>query len=355
VFDHRHYVPILRWKEAERFALRDLQDQLRSRMTPLAQLVPESIAVGKRRPTVSQMLQKVAADMAQHWGTRPLFVDRRCIDAALRVGEHTHPLVYLAEQARRTSVSMVPVTGLHRDSAYQTAVAGVVAEDRRGACLRLFRTDLVSPNLREEIFQVLDRLTSEPSRMDLVVDLQCFNGNCPSIDKVSSLLPELRHWRTFSVASGAFSRDLTQFKTVGRHSLPRLDWQAWHQQIEPSRTLIRKPTYGDYGVYHPIYTPPQFPNPSASIRYTTHEEWVIMKGQGVLNEGGPGPRQWPANAQLLCGMPEFCGATFSAGDAYIFDKAEHPHPTGSARTWLQAGFSHHLTFVVRQIASLFAT
>lgn len=54
-------------------------------------------------------------------------------------------------------------------------------------------------------------------------------------------------------------------------------------------------------------------------------------------------------------MPEYRGAAFSAGDAYIFDKANHPTPTGNARTWLQAGFNHHMTFVVRQIASLFAT
>lgn len=355
MFDHTHYVPILRWKEAERLALGDLEEDVRSQMTPLVQFVPESIHVGKRRPTVNQMLQKNVEDMKERWGTRPLLVDLLHIDPVLRVGGRTHPLAFLAEQARTTSVSMVPVTGLRRDAAYQIAVAEVVAEDRKGACLRLFRNDLGSPNLREQVLQLLGQLGLDPTHVDLVVDLQCFNGNCPSIDKVSSLLPELRHWRSFSLASGAFSRDLTQFKTPGIYSLPRLDWQAWNRQIEPGRSLIRRLTYSDYGIYHPIYAPPQFPNPSASIRYTSHEKWVIMRGEGIRNEGGPGHAQWPANAHLLCGTAEFCGATFSAGDAYIFDKASHPARPGTPGTWLQAGFNHHLTFVVRQIANLFAT
>jgi Beta protein len=36
MFDHKSYVPILRWKQAERFALRDLADDVRNRITPLA-------------------------------------------------------------------------------------------------------------------------------------------------------------------------------------------------------------------------------------------------------------------------------------------------------------------------------
>lgn len=68
MFEHNHYVPILRWKESERLALCSLRDDVKVRMTPLIQVVPESIAPGKRRPTVAQMLQKVAADLLQCWG-----------------------------------------------------------------------------------------------------------------------------------------------------------------------------------------------------------------------------------------------------------------------------------------------
>lgn len=355
MFDLKHYVPILRWKEAERLALRDLHEEVRNRITPLVQLVPESIAVGKRRPTVSQMLQKVAADMRQCWGTRRIFVDLRYIDQDLRISSRTHPMSYLGDECRRNSVSIVPVTGLDRPSAYQAAVAEAAARDTNGLCLRLLEGDLLTRNLRQLVSRLLGSLGLGPNHVDLVVDLESYSASSPAADEISGVIPHLSSWRSFTVASGAFPRDLTQFKTVGRHSLARLDWLAWNRQVGRRNGLVRKPAYGDYGIYHPAYSPPQFSNPSASIRYTSSGEWVIMRGEGILNEGGPGTSQWPANAQLLCGMREFCGAAFSAGDAYIHQKANNPKPTGSARTWLQAGFNHHITFVVRQIANRLGT
>ena len=39
-FDHKHYVPVLRWKRAERVALRELMPQTQRPVTPLIELVP---------------------------------------------------------------------------------------------------------------------------------------------------------------------------------------------------------------------------------------------------------------------------------------------------------------------------
>lgn len=355
---HRHYVPILRWKEAERLALRDLADDIRDGITPLVQLVPESIAVGKRIRSANDALEKIARDMRECWGTRSLLVDLGRLDPRLRINGNTHPLAYLGGKARATSVSMIPVTGLHRDSAYQAAVREVVAEDKRGLCLRLFRGDLRNPRLRPDVQRLLSQLQLGPSQVHLVLDMECHDSSYPDFDALSSLVPDIREWRSLVVASGAFPPDLTQWKTPGTYSVPRLDWQAWLSEIELSENLIRKPTFSDYGIYHPTYKPPPgFPNFSASIRYTTEDVWTIMRGEGVRNERGAGFAQWPANAELLCGRPEFrqCGPRFSAGDAYIAREAgNYAHP-GNASTWLQAGFNHHLTFVARQIASLFGT
>jgi hypothetical protein len=355
---HRDYVPILRWKEAERLALRDLGDDIRDRTTPLVQVVPESIAVGKRTPTADDALQKIARDMRECWGTRLLLVDLWRVDPRLRMDGRTHPLAYLAAKARANQVSMAPVTGLHRDSAYQAAVGEAVARDKRGLCLRLLRGDLGNQSLRPDVQRLLNQLQLEPGEVDLVVDTECHDDSYPDFERLSSLVPDICEWRSLVVASGAFPPDLTRWKTPGTYSVPRLDWLAWLSEVELAESLIRKPTFSDYGIYHPTYRPPPgFPNFSASIRYTGEDVWTIMRGEGVQNEGGAGFAQWPANAELLCGRPEFrqCGPGFSAGDAYIAREAgNYAHP-GNACTWLQAGFNHHMTFVVRQIASLFAT
>ena len=215
MFDHRRYVPILRWKEAERLALRNLGEDIRGRITPLVQLVPESIAVGKRTPTASHALLKITSDMRDCWGKRTLWVDLLRIDSRLRINGSVHPLAYLAKNARANLISMVPVTGLHRDAAYQAAVKEAVAEDKRGACLRLFRGDLGNASLRSETQRLLKQLQLDPCHVDLVIDMECHDGNYPDFDRLSSSAPNIREWRSFGVASGAFPPDLTQWKMPG--------------------------------------------------------------------------------------------------------------------------------------------
>lgn len=43
MFDHKHYVPIIRWKQGERIALRELFPEDKVRLTPLIQLTSDAI------------------------------------------------------------------------------------------------------------------------------------------------------------------------------------------------------------------------------------------------------------------------------------------------------------------------
>jgi hypothetical protein len=94
------------------------------------------------------------------------------------------------------------------------------------------------------------------------------------------------------------------------------------------------------------------PNYSASIRYTVENEFVVLRGEGVLNEGGPGFGQYNGWATLLIGRTEYFGATFSAGDRYVAERAANWKSSGSAQTWLQAGLSHHVTATALQVVGL---
>ena len=98
-----------------------------------------------------------------------------------------------------------------------------------------------------------------------------------------------------------------------------------------------KPAFGDYTIQHVVFREPvAVPNFSASVRYTLANEYFVLRGEGVLNEGGPGYSQWNAWASLLVDMPEYCGSAFCAGDQYIRERADNWKRTGSAQTWLQA-------------------
>ncbi len=354
MFDYKHYVPILRWKQGEWLALRNLAEAERARMTPLVEITPRSVAPRRRQPTVDQMLQKNAADIRENWGPAPLFVDLCHLGPAIRTQSGVHPLRFLAEAARSSGVCLIPVTGLHMDSAYQSAVASVAEEDRGGASIRLIRNQLALADLRKDLERLLDRLGLVPSKIDLIVDCQLIDRTSPTLAQISASLPRLAEWRSFTVASGAFPPDL-QGLQLGAQFLPRFDWRAWRSQLNVNPRLPRRPAFGDCTIQHAVYSePPGRPNFSASIRYTTEDDWLIMRGEGVFHDGSPGFGQWPLNALLLRDRPEFCGANFSYGDQYIYQMSHQTQRTGSAETRLRAGFNHHLTYVVRQIASLFA-
>jgi hypothetical protein len=147
--------------------------------------------------------------------------------------------------------------------------------------------------------------------------------------------------------AGSFPEDLSRLTPRKTHRLRRFEWQQWRAlESWPGR----RPAFGDYAIQHVVFKEPvAVPNFSASVRYTIENEYFVLRGEGVLNERGPGYGQYNAWAALLLGMPEFFGATFSAGDRYIAERAANWNTPGSARTWLQAGLSHHLTTTALQV------
>ena len=156
-----------------------------------------------------------------------------------------------------------------------------------------------------------------------------------------------------TVTAGSFPPDLSHLE-VAEHMLPRVEWQLW-KRIAASRHTSRIPLFGDYAVLHPFVRPNfRGMNISASIRYTTDDYWVIMRGEGLRNEGGAGFDQYPANAELLMQRQEYCGAEFSYGDRYIFERPSKKENPGNPTTWIAAGVNHHITFVARQTAMLYA-
>lgn len=354
MFDHKQYVPILRWKRAEWVALGGLASDVRNHLTPLVEPTPRSFQArtNKPAPDPGDVLTKNAVDLQQHWGEAPFFADTWHLDSALRVGNSTHPFEFLAEQARIRGLALIPVTGLNRAPRYQSAVASIVAADARGACIRIHPADIQSADFEERLIELLNTLGVGMPEADLLLDYQVWQQGAPTIALLSSAIPTIDRWRTFTVASGAFPRDLTGF-TVGQHALPRFDWMGWRTQISNGPIPQRLPAFGDYTIQHALFAePPERANFSASIRYTSDDHWVIMRGESVFQDNGPGYDQWPANAQLLCARNEYCGPSFSSGDQYIFQMGAQTLHTGNPETWLRAGINHHITFAVRQIASL---
>lgn len=353
-FDYRHYVPIIRQKHAEMEALKFLFPEDKRHITPLLELPPTLLEKHGKHLATPAFFVEITKRIATTWGYAPLFVDVELLSTVLISNLGKHLLWELLEAARGFRLSIIPVTGLNSSQDHHAAVAKAIMADNRGVCVRLSEHDLSKKSLERELQRLLVSLKVEPKQVDILVDLKLIGDKPAKFADLSKRLPLLSSWRTFTVASGAFPKDLSDLEKNRQHELPRKDWLHWQEQIKNEASLLRRPSFGDYTIQHPFYSRPHNrPNISASIRYTAAPYWVIMRGEGLKNDKGAGYAQYWANAQLLSGRSEFCGPNFSQGDEYIHKMGQQTKHPGTPTTWLEAGINHHLTYVARQIASSF--
>ncbi len=343
MFDHTHYVPVLRWKLAEKHALRDLFPWVKSKLTPL-------IEAPEWGPITPDLLLRYPVSFLKLWGTTPFFFDFGPFSS----GVSADTFKDFFDESRNLGLSIIPVTGLATNVELQDAI-GITGEiDQRGACLRLYRKDLNRPDLTLALDGLMSRLRLKEADIHVVIDLKVHQPSDSILEPLLSQVPNMTQWRTLTVVSGAFRKDLTGL-SVGRHEFPRSEWTAWFTSVK-NHALPRKPTFGDYTILNPYLSKPTLGmNISASIRYTSYDYWVVMKGEGLRNKSGAGYAQYPANADLLTMQPEFTGAWFSPGDRYISEIALKGKPTGNPKTWLQAGISHHLAFTTDQMTKVFVS
>jgi len=366
MFGPDHYVPILRWKHAERFALHHLQAEDRKRITPLIEVTPAVFRTRKTKQraaewrNTTEVVYQESKKLLEACANFPFFLDLRYVDEQVPNGRGKHLLESFADLGRSYRLAIVPVTGPDRGKKYQASVRRMLEQDNRGLCLRLTPTNILVPNFATDIHELLKELGTHQEFVHILIDYEATTPSTLDVDEVLNAMPNLGAWRTLSIASGAFPPDLQGF-ALGNQRIPRLDWLSWKKAISESKCRGRKPSFSDYTIQYGLYKEPvEGSNPSVSVRYTLEDEWLIMRGEAVRGKASakrdevrPGREQWHGHAQLLCDSPDlFYGEGFSWGDAFIGERSRDRKNYGSPETWLRAGINHHMTVVTRQIANL---
>jgi hypothetical protein len=369
MFDYKHYVPILRWKAAEKGALRQLFTKNRSNITPLIEFTMPQIRPKKGEPvknpeellndsiqSFKENVRAIPEEVLKYWGNNAIFVDVQLIDSSIRA-ESLEKLLDLGQNLDLFMIpviSIIPVIGYQADEQTRKVAMDFANRNKHGLCIRLIESDFEEATLARDLLNFVHTNSLNAENIDLLVDLKIVDSQTEveQIIKKLSGLPQLEKWRTFTVASGAFPRDLSRFKKNGSYHIPREDWRIWKQL---QTKLARAPSFADYTIQHPVFsTYDQVVNPSASIRYASDSNWLVLRGEGLLNPTGAGFKQYPALAQLLSSQDDYKGAEFSAGDSYIAEKGKDlkAKKTGNPKTWLEAGINHHLELVADQVANL---
>lgn len=358
-FDQKHYVPCLQWKQGEYQAIFGLSRTARNLITPLIEVPEIGFDFETRSETkdVDEHLAPFAKRLCTKWGRAPCFVDIVRISPNKLMADGRHPVSFVFDTLRTFGCSAEPVTGIARDLHYQRAIKRVVSKDARGLALRLKIDEAARPNVKEKIDELFAVIGAGAENCDLILDVGAPNfvpveGFTKVIESLIRRLPYLPRWRTFTVIGTSFPSTMAEIKQ-SLEKVPRWEWILYKRLVgNLSRGSIRVPAFGDYAINHPnsLSLDMRLVKPSASIRYTTDDAWLIVKGTNVRDNGFA---QFRRHCQTVLGSGIFMGPGFSQGDKYIKECAAGTGKTGNLTVWRNVGTNHHIEKVVRDVSSLF--
>lgn len=369
-FDHKHYVPVLKWRAGEYLALSRLEDDVKSSVTPLFEIPEEKWDFEEKQAavTLDEHLERFGKRLGAKWGNRRCFVDS-CYLAGNRRIATTHHLEWIFSLARDNGCRAVPVVGLSRHDQYKAAVRRIIETDGRGICVRLQRQDFSEPGLRDGLRSLLQYMEIGASSVDLVIDENLLELGSSAADYAALLqsrlgaLPAKRKWRTLTVTGSVFPESLPSTKYRPHGTLSRIEWLGYKGLVARLGPEDRIPSFGDYSVSHPRTNKldPRFMDPNAKVKYTIDDAWLVVMGTRMRQP--PYREQYRDLCQRIIRVspPVYPGKDFSWGDEYIYNCAnsvmvkKKVTTTGGSSTWPCVCNNHHITRVVRDLASLYDT
>lgn len=355
------YVPILKGKEGEFAALDELSSSVRDALLPLVEVprVPFDYANERPARTLDEHVSGIAARLRKCWADRPLYLDLPWFGADVdTLVDGSMAVRTVLGDCRDAGVDVIPVISTSNSSAYLTAVAEHVGSCDDGVCVRLTEADFDEESDVEPLTRVQKLANAaglaNVKNADLILDLANVGTDLGRATLVARAVinqtPLAQDWRRVILAAASFPENLSDVERSTTTRLPRLERELW-DRLQRRGGLRGDAIFGDYAIAHPVPTEldPRTMRMSASIRYTTADNWLIVKGQNVRQYGFD---QYFELCQVLVGLPEYSGEDFSWGDRFIARCARKSVGPGNATTWRKVGTNHHLTLVAQQIANI---
>ena len=172
MFDHTHYVPVLRWRMAEWCALRDLDLDVKKRMTPLIELLPKDFEVkegSRKRASISEILDNKIQELLEYWGEKPFFLDFQYIENKKANGNVPIQEAFAIKSAS-TGLLPIPVLGLGKHQNDYQIIKNDAKTLKTGVCIRIYPHDLNDATFPKKLEDALSFFECSPDKIDIVFD-----------------------------------------------------------------------------------------------------------------------------------------------------------------------------------------
>ena len=350
------YTPILRWRQAEIQALRDLNNKNNILPMMIFQYPTKILSSNDEKvflQACGSMAETIPQEICSSWGDgREFFADFDVIEPQKNKEKFANDFI---KNATKLNLMPIPVVDPYDSIDFIKQIIALSQKHLDGKiCLRLRGKDLTNPA------QVVKNFCSQYKipelKLSIIADLLDDTSEKSYADTLQALMKieTITLYDNLIIAASAFPIDMSKI-TDEKNTIAREEWNNWQKYCSAEK-FLRYPTFADYTIRHPIYNPSaEFHLPSATIKYTLSKEWLFLRGKKGKNE------HYLSNASTFVKTPLFYGKDFSAGDEYIAKKGEffetyRKNPTlkgtGNAREWIYAGINHHITVVADQLANL---
>lgn len=352
------YTPVLKGKEGEYAALEELASDVKDSILPLIEVpgVPFDYANDRPAKSLDEHISGVAKRVERAWAGRAFFLDLPWFGSDERLSDGTLAVERVIRECARSSSPPIPVVRTSSSRSYLQAVREGLKDCSGQFCLRMVEADFdeegEDPAVATE--RLLDLLgQSDTEAGTLVLDLGDVGTDISratlAARSMLSQVPSPGSWQNVVLAAASFPENLSEVSAATSSTLPRLERQLW-QRLQKRGINGGPLVFADYAIAHPIPTEldPRTMRMSASIRYSTSDHWLIVKGRNVRQFGFD---QYFELARTLVEHADYAGETFSWGDNFIARCARKEAGPGNATTWRKVGTNHHITLVARDLAS----
>lgn len=354
------YIPALKWRQGEYQALHKLSPSAKDLVMPFIEIPPIEwdFETGSEAKTLDSHLELLPRRLENNWGNRAAFLDFTLIDPSSKLEDGTSAASHILNQL---DSNITPVITLNSDPDYRKLIKNHHKRLNCGVCIRLYFTDLANPNLNDLISSLQSSIGIPVSNINIFIDLR--QPNFDPIDQLAKLMAakinfisRLGSFRSITICASAFPDSMGKLH-VGFQEVPRTEWLLYQKISALLENLKIEIQFGDYCIAHPDI--PRLDmrkiKPSASLRYTIDNAWVILKGTTTRKKNGL--HQYVDLCKELAESEYFFGEDYSAGDTRIVEcyqkKGKNGKPnSGNLTTWRWAGTNHHITKVIEDLSNL---
>jgi hypothetical protein len=338
---------------AEYQALFRLSETAKERVVPFVTIPEIEFDFDTRVPkrTLQEHVKPFPKRFKIKWGFRPAWIDVHPNIQARPMDDGRFPSVYIFDELRKLGNYAVPVTSLDSTSDINVAIAAIVKTDGRGVGIRVRIEHIMKPSCKTEIDLLIKKLGVDLGHTDLIVDLGAPNYE-PYADFADGLLAALRPfgdfsmYRSYVLMGSAFPQQISLDKPGG--ILPRHDWLFYKVFLEKLSKSACVPTYGDYTIVNPEFTPRDMRliKSGGKVVYAEAKNWYVCKG-GAFRDN---PAQMHDHCRYILTARNFRGPAFSEGDEFIDKCAKKTDGPSNQTRWKEVAISHHIMQVLEDLS-----